>query len=254
MKNILYESTNGVAKITINRPPLNVLNTETLAEIVAALENIQKDETVNIVVITGAGERAFSAGVDVKDHFADKIAGTLELFHKVFHLLIDIEKPTIAMVNGFAFGGGCELAMACDIVIASEKAQFGQQEISVGAIPTVATALLPKIVGRKKAFELMFTGNTITAEEAQKIGLVNLVVPADKLEEKTNELVAKLKEKSPIVLKLLRKSIYEGLDMDFKRALDNVTNIYLKRLIKTEDAEEGLRAFLEKRKPQWKGK
>ncbi|MEM2912365.1 MAG: enoyl-CoA hydratase/isomerase family protein [Candidatus Bathyarchaeia archaeon] len=254
MKNILYESTNGVAKITINRPPLNVLNTETLAEIVAALESIQKDETVNIVVITGAGERAFSAGVDVKDHFADKIAGTLELFHKVFHLLIDIEKPTIAMVNGFAFGGGCELAMACDIVIASEKAQFGQQEISVGAIPTVATALLPKIVGRKKAFELMFTGNTITAEEAQKIGLVNLVVPADKLEEKTNELVAKLKEKSPIVLKLLRKSIYEGLDMDFKRALDNVTNIYLKRLIKTEDAEEGLRAFLEKRKPQWKGK
>lgn len=254
MKNILYESTNGVAKITINRPPLNVLNTETLAEIVAALESIQKDETVNIVVITGAGERAFSAGVDVKDHFADKIAGTLELFHKVFHLLIDIEKPTIAMVNGFAFGGGCELAMACDIVIASEKAQFGQQEISVGAIPTVATALLPKIVGRKKAFELMFTGNTITAEEAQKIGLVNMVVPADKLEEKTNELVAKLKEKSPIVLKLLRKSIYEGLDMDFKRALENVTNIYLNQLIKTEDAEEGLKAFLEKRKPQWKGK
>jgi cyclohexa-1,5-dienecarbonyl-CoA hydratase len=253
-KNILYESVDGVAKITINRPPLNVLNIETLAEIVAALENIQKDDTVSMVVITGAGERAFSAGVDVKDHFADKIAGTLELFHKVFHLLIDVQKPTIAVVNGFAFGGGCELAMACDIVIASEKAQFGQQEISVGAIPTVATALLPRIVGRKKAFELMFTGNTINAEEAQKIGLVNMVVPADKLEEKTNELIAKLKEKSPIVLKLLRKSVYEGFDMEFRKALENVTNIYLNQLIKTEDAEEGLKAFLEKRKPQWKGK
>lgn len=253
-KNILYESADGVVKITINRPPLNVLNTETLAETVTALENIQKEDAVNIVVITGAGERAFSAGVDVKDHFADKIAETLELFHKVFHLLIDVQKPTIAMVNGFAFGGGCELAMACDIVIASEKAQFGQQEISVGAIPTVATALLPKIVGRKKAFELMFTGNPITAEEAQKIGLVNMVVPTDKLEEKTNEFIAKLKEKSPIVLKLLRKSIYEGLDMDFKKALKNVTNIYLNQLIKTDDAEEGLKAFLEKRKPQWKGK
>jgi len=253
-KNILYESVNGVAKITINKPPLNVLNIETLAEIVTALENIQKDDTVSMVVITGAGERAFSAGVDVKDHFADKIAGTLELFHKVFHLLIDVQKPTIAVVNGFAFGGGCELAMACDIVIASEKAQFGQQEISVGAIPTVATALLPRMVGRKKAFELMFTGNTITAEEAQKIGLVNMVVPADKLEEKTNELIAKLKEKSPIVLKLLRKSVYEGFDMEFRKALENVTNIYLNQLIKTEDAEEGLKAFLEKRKPQWKGK
>lgn len=129
----------------------------------------------------------------------------------------------------------------------SKKAQLCQQLAT-------ATALLPRMVGRKKAFELMFTGNTITAEEAQKIGLVNMVVPADKLEEKTNELIAKLKEKSPIVLKLLRKSVYEGFDMEFRKALENVTNIYLNQLIKTEDAEEGLKAFLEKRKPQWKGK
>jgi len=253
-KNIIYESTDGVAKVTINRPPLNILNTETIGEIISALKNMQSDKNISVIIIAGAGDRAFSAGVDIKEHLPDKIDATLEEFHKMFHVMIDINKPLVAIVNGLALGGGCELALASDIIIASEKAQFGQPEISVGAIPTVATVLLPKLIGRKKAFELIFTGDIINAQEAKEIGLVNKVVPADKLTEATDELVRKLREKSPIVLKLVRKAVYQGLDREFKKALDGVTDIYLNELIKTEDAVEGLKAFLEKRKPQWKNK
>jgi cyclohexa-1,5-dienecarbonyl-CoA hydratase len=253
-KNIIYESEDGVAKITINRPPLNILNAETIGEITSALKNSRSDKNVSVIIIAGAGDRAFSAGVDIKDHLPHKINATLEGFHKMFHVLADINKPIVAVVNGMALGGGCELAIASDIIIASEKAQFGQPEVSVGAIPTVATVLLPKLIGRKKAFELIFTGDIISAQEAKEIGLVNKVVPADRLNDATDELVKKLREKSPIVLKLLRKAVYQGLDIEFKRALGGVTDIYLNELIKTEDAVEGLKAFLEKRKPLWKNR
>jgi cyclohexa-1,5-dienecarbonyl-CoA hydratase len=253
-KNIIYESTDGVAKIIINRPPLNILNAEAINEITLALKNIELDKGISVIVISGAGDRAFSAGVDIKEHFPDKAAGMLDLFHKMFHVMAEVDKPIVAVVNGVALGGGCELAIAADIVIASDRAQFGQPEISVGAIPTVAAALMPKLIGRKKAFELIFTGDIITAQEAKELGLVNKIVPADKLAETVDGLLRKLKEKSPIVLKLVRKAVYQGLEKDFKRALDGVTDVYVNELIKTEDAVEGLEAFLEKRKPQWKNK
>ncbi len=253
-ENITYESVDGVAKICVNRPPLNILNVEALLELTLALERARKDASVMVVLITGAGDRAFSAGVDVKDHFPEKVNSTLSVFNKVFYMLESLDKPTIAVVNGVAFGGGCELAMGCDMIIASEKAQFGQPEIKVGAIPPVAVALLPKLVGRKKAFELVLTGDVVTAAEAKQIGLVNKVVPAEKLEEATKELVAKLKESSPVVLRLTRMAFRESLDLNFKDGLDKVTDVYLNLLMHTEDSVEGLKAFLEKRKPQWKGK
>jgi len=253
-KNIIYEKDDGAAKITINRPPFNILNVETLREIAKALKDVGRDEGIKVLVITGAGEKAFSAGVEIKDHFPEKIEETLEVFHRVFHLLAGINKPTVAAVRGFAYGGGCELASACDIVLASEDAQFGQQEVKVGAIPTVATVLLPRIIGRKKALEIIFTGDTLTAAEARKIGLVNEVFTAAKLEEAVGKLVEKFKAKSSVVLKLVRMAVYQGLNKDFKEALNGVTDIYLNKLIKTEDAVEGLKAFLEKRKPVWKGK
>ncbi len=253
-KNVIFKVENGVAKITINRPPLNVLDVKTLNEIISALKRADNDRNAYAVVITGAGDRAFSAGVDVAAHLPGEVDDTLGQFHRIFHLLIDLRKPIIALVNGVALGGGCELAIACDMVLASDKAKFGQPEIKVGAIPTVATALMPKLIGRKKALELILTGDTIDAAEAQKIGLINKVVPSEKLAEAANELENKLKEMSPIVLQIVRKAIYRGIDTDFNKALDSVTDIYLEELIRTEDAVEGLKAFLEKRKPEWKGK
>ena len=253
-RNIIYEKDDEVAKITINRPPFNILNVETLREIAKALEDVERDDGIKVLVITGAGEKAFSAGVEIKDHFPEKIEETLEAFHRVFHLLAETNKPTIAAVRGFAYGGGCELASVCDIVLASEDAQFGQQEVKVGAIPTVATVLLPRIIGRKKALEIILTGDTLEATEAKQIGLVNEVFPVAELEKAVNELVEKFKRKSSVVLKLIRMAVYQGLNKEFKEALDGVTDIYLNRLIKTDDAVEGLKAFLEKRKPVWKGK
>jgi len=253
-KNIIYESAEDVAKIIINRPPLNVLNIETLMELNMALERARDDAGVRIIIIMGAGDRAFSAGLDIKDHFPERIETALNVFNRTFHLLASVDKPTLAVVQGLALGGGCELACGCDMIVASEKAQFGQPEISVGAIPSVAAVLLPRLVGRKKAFELILTGDVIDAAEAKRIGLVNHVVPPEKLEEASRELVNKLKDKSPVVVKLTRMALYQSLDLDFRKAIDNVTGIYLNLLIKTEDAVEGLKAFLEKRKPQWKGK
>ena len=252
--NIIYKKNVMVATITVNRPPLNVLNVETLREIAEALEDTAGDDSIKVLVITGFGEKAFSAGVEIEDHFPEKIEETLESFHRVFHLLAEVNKLTIAAVRGFAFGGGCELASACDIVLASEDAQFGQQEIKVGAIPTVATVLLPRIIGRKKAMEMIFTGDSLTADQAKEIGLVNHVFPAAELEEAVGRMVEKFKSKSSVVLKLVRMAVCQGLDKDFKEALDGVTDIYVNRLIKTEDAVEGLKAFLEKRKPVWKEK
>ncbi len=253
-RNIIYEKKGGVARITISRPPLNVLNVKTLREMGKALEDAGEDDDIKVLVIKGSGKKAFSAGVKIEDHFPGQIEETLESFHRIFHLLAQTKKPIVAAVYGFAFGGGCELAMACDIVLASEDAQFGQQEVKVGAIPTVATVLLPRIVGRKKAFEMIFTGDVITAAEAKHIGLINGVYPVDGLEEAVNRFIEKLKQKSPVVMELIKMAIFQGLDKDFKEALNGVTSIYLNNLIKTEDAVEGLRAFLEKRKPKWKGK
>lgn len=253
-KNIIYEVEDGIVRITINRPPLNVLNVETIQEIIAALKNANAEKQVCVVIFAGSGDRAFSAGVDVSAHLPSKIERTLDQFHRMFHMLTDLNKPTIAVVNGLALGGGCELAIACDMVIASDKAEFGQPEIKVGAIPTVAAALLPKLIGRKHALELMFTGDTINAAEAERVGLVNRVVSAEKLLGTVDELANKLKDQSPIVLQLVKKAVYQGIDSDFKKALNGVTDIYLEQLMQTEDAVEGLKAFLEKRKPRWKGK
>jgi cyclohexa-1,5-dienecarbonyl-CoA hydratase len=184
----------------------------------------------------------------------DTVDELLDAFHGVFYLLFDLDRPVIAVVNGYALGGGCEIVAACDIVIASDTSVFGQPEINAGVLPPPATVLFPKLIGRRKTFELILTGDRIGAQEAERIGLINKAVPVEQLDETVNKLVSTLREKSPIVLRLNKEAIYEGLDIDSKTALAKVTELYLNRLMKTQDAVEGLTAFLEKRKPTWKGK
>lgn len=251
MSNVTLERKEDVAVLTINRPPLNVLDIATLGEINAALEDIEADAGVKALVIAAEG-RAFCAGVDVKDHTADKVDEMIHTFHRTFHLLEALEVPTVAAVQGAALGGGCELALFCDLVVATEGASFGQPEIKVGVFPPVAAVMFPRLMGRKKALELLLTGETIDAREAQRLGLVNRVVPAEELDAAVEELVGKLTALSGAVLRLTKRAVRQGLDAPFDDALAAVEELYLGDLMRTEDAHEGLAAFMEKRRPMWK--
>lgn len=250
-KAILLEVKEGVGRITMNRPPLNILNIETMQEIVRALESLRSDSRVKVVVIAAQG-RAFSAGVEVREHTAEKVGEMVKSFDRIFHLLAATPQPTIALVQGAALGGGCELALFCDMVLASERAQFGQPEIKVGVFPPIAAIMLPRLIDRKRALELILTGESIDAQEAARLGLVNQVVPEDKLEETLGALLKKLTSLSGPVLRITKKAVYQGLDADWRELLERVDRIYLEELMATEDTEEGLRAFLEKRGPVWK--
>jgi cyclohexa-1,5-dienecarbonyl-CoA hydratase len=250
-KHIQTEMKEGVAFITFNRPPLNVLNIEMMEEINTYLEGLKKETALKLLVVQAAG-KAFSAGVDVGEHLGDLVYKMIEVFHKIFRLMDDLKVPSIAVVNGSALGGGCELALYCDMVIATERAKFGQPEIQVGVFPPIAALIFPRMIGRKKAMELILSGDTITSQEALTLGLVNKVVPEASLGEEVNGYIEKFKKLSGIVLKLAKEAAIAGLNDDMDQGLRAVEKIYLDGLMKTEDATEGLKAFLEKRKPNWK--
>lgn len=245
-------SEGGVSRITLNRPPLNVLNIGMMQELAAALAAAAEEQTG--VILLDAEGRAFSAGVDVADHKPEKVEEMVAVFDRIFHILGDINKPVVAAVNGAALGGGCELVLACDLVIASEKAKFGQPEIAVGVFPPVAAYLLPRLIGYIPAMELLLGGETIDANRAYALGLVNKVVPAENFAAEVESFLTKLVDKSPVVLALTKKAVRAGLNKDFVSALQAIDRIYLDELMRTADAVEGLNAFLEKRKPVWQGK
>ncbi|MHC1567797.1 MAG: enoyl-CoA hydratase-related protein [Candidatus Syntropharchaeia archaeon] len=257
-ENIIYEKKEGIAKITLNRPKaLNALNLDIITEIKEAIEDAKNDDNVKVVIITGAG-RAFAAGADIK-WMVDKDA--LEIRDKYIKFGRDVlreiellEKPVIAMINGIALGGGNELAMACDIRIASEKAIFGQPEVNLGIIPGYGgTQRLPRLVGKGKAKELVLTGDSIDANEAYRIGLVDKVVPPEELENTVMEMVKKIMSKGPIAIKAALSAINRGMEMDLESGLSYETEMEILCFF-TEDSREGLRAFIEKREPQFKGK
>ena len=249
-KNISFAESEGIARITLRRPPLNILNIEMMGEINRALESLRGRGDLKAIAFFAEG-KAFSAGVDVSEHTGEKVRDMIYVFHKMFRLLDEAGVTSVAVVGGAALSGGCELATFCDIVIASENAKFGQPEIQVGVFPPVACAVFPKIMGRKKALELILTGDVISAEEAQKLGLVNKVVPPEKLNEEAEAFLSKLKSLSAPVLRLARLAAMRDLSRLLNQ-LSEIEEIYLSRLMRTHDAEEGLKAFLEKRKPQWK--
>ena len=242
-----------LATLTLSRDPLNVLNIAMMKEINSFLDSLEKQPGLKVLLINAEG-KAFSAGVDVGEHLGDQVKEMIQVFHGIFRRMDKLGLVSVAQVQGAALGGGCELAIFADLVVASEKAKFGQPEIQVGVFPPVAALVMPRILGRKKALELCLTGEVIGAAEAKELGLVNHLAAPEDLEAKTGELVKKLTNLSPLVLKLTKKACLQGLAREQETALDGIEDIYLNQLMVTADAEEGLKAFLEKRKPEWKNK
>jgi cyclohexa-1,5-dienecarbonyl-CoA hydratase len=253
-ENILYEVSAGIATITINRPPYNVLDIKTMREMNQALEEVKgRQKELKLLVITQAGEKAFSTGVDVRDHTSDKVDEMIEVFHRIFRIMATLDLPTLAVVNGHALGGGCEVAIFCDMVIASEKSKFGQPEIKLAVYPSMVVAWLYRLIGMKKALEIILTGESIDAREAERIGLINRAVPEEKLAQEVEQFINMLADKSPVALKWAKRATLAGMDVDFEQALQRSETIYKGDLMKTRDANEGLTAFMEKREPVWKG-
>ncbi len=254
---LLLERRGKVAIITINRPDKrNALNIKTREEGAALIEELRTDDSVNVVVITGAGDKAFIAGADIGE-FAGRSAQMqreVMVERSLFNAIDTFPKPVIAMVNGYCLGGGCEVALACDIRIASENASFGQPEINLGIMPGGGgTQRLTRLIGEGKAMEMILTGQIIDAKTAFAIGLVNHVVPPDQLEAKTMELANSIADKAPIAVRLAKEAVKiasrSNLDEGLRREVDLFALCFA-----TEDKDEGVAAFLEKRKPVFKGK
>jgi cyclohexa-1,5-dienecarbonyl-CoA hydratase len=254
-QNIQFSIEDHVGRITFARPPLNVFNISMMREVGDCLnECMGRRDMVAVVFDSSPDTRAFSAGVAVEDHTEGTVYQMLESFHGIFRTLEQTAKPVLAAVDGAALGGGCELVAGCDIVIATERARFGQPEIKLGVFPPVAAVLLPRIIGEKRARELILTGELIDAPEALRLGLVNYVVPTAELTHKTQEVLAKLRELSAPALEATRRAMDMARGASFDDALKRVEDLYLNELMKTEDAHEGINAFMEKRKPAWRHK
>lgn len=254
---ILVEKRGNVAILTINRPDkLNALGYKVHQEGVAALDELRKDEEVRVLVITGSGEKSFIAGADITEFAGKTAVSQRAIFQEktLFNSIDEFPKPVIAMVNGFCLGGGCEVALACDLRIAGEKARFGQPEINLGIIPGGGgTQRLTRLIGEGKSMEMILTGDMIDAQTALNLGLVNHVYSAEELETKTMELANKIAEKSPIALQMAKEAVKlaakSNLDEGLKREVDLFAICF-----SSQDKEEGVAAFLEKRKPVFTGK
>ena len=250
---IKFRIEDRAARITFARPPLNILNIAMLREINEALNECAHQRELAAIVFDAAADcNAFSAGVAVEEHVEETIFQMLDSFHGVFRNLEQIARPTIAIVDGSALGGGCELVAACDIVIASERARFGQPEIKLGVFPPVAAVLLPRVIGDKRARELILTGELIEAPEAARLGLVNYLLPSNELEQKTSDLLSRFRNLSVAALAFTKEAIDLGRGRSLDLALKEVEDLYLNELMKTHDASEGIKAFAEKRKPEWR--
>ncbi len=241
----------GLGAITLNRPPVNILNIAMMEEINEVLSSWQGKKDMKVLLFNAKG-KCFSAGVDVGEHMGDLAPKMIKTFHDMFRLMNKIEIPTVASVFGSCLGGGCELAIFCDLVVASEGAKFGQPEIQVGVFPPIAAQIMPRIMGRKSAIDLIMSGRIIAAQEAAAMGLVNKVVKEEELESACAGFMKPYLKLSAEVLRKTKKAINAGLMDDFELSLKIIEDIYLEELMKTADANEGLKAFLEKRKPEWK--
>lgn len=258
LNNIRFEKQGAVGIVTIDRPKaLNALNYDTLQELLFCFTQLKEDQETQVVIITGGGEKAFVAGADIS-HMQDlnglEAAAFGALGHEVMSAVENVPQPVIAAVNGFALGGGCELAISCDIRVASENAKFGQPEVNLGVIPGFGgTQRLPRLIGKGRACELLFTGDMIDAAEAYRIGLVNKVVAQESLMDVCLEIAAKITAKGPVAVRLCKQTVNNGLQMDLDRA-NSYEAVQFGQCFASQDQTEGMKAFLEKRKPEFQGK
>jgi cyclohexa-1,5-dienecarbonyl-CoA hydratase len=242
-----------IARIAFAHPPLNVIDFTMMEELALSLRELDARNDIAAIVITGEG-KAFSAGVDVAAHTPDKVEEMLTKFHAVIRSLVATKKVTIAAVQGHCLGGGAELAMVCDIVYTAESAQWGFPEIKLGCYPPVACTALAALVGQKRAAELILTGRTISGTGAAEIGLATRAVPEEGLTAAVDECLDGLRRLSPAALAIAKKASYAWDSMHFDKGLARAEKVYFEGLMKTEDAHEGIRAFIEKREPRWTGK
>jgi len=250
---IIVEKINDIGKIIFNNGSLNILTIEMMQQINKALDDFLDDESLKAVIFEHYG-KAFSAGVDIGDHMGDKASKMIKEFHGIFRRLIKLKCPTIASVKGAALGGGCEIAIFCDMVISSDKAKFGQPEIKVGVFPPIAILAFPEIIGNKKAFELIMLGETIDAKEAYRLGISNQIFPIETYDQEFIKFIESFNGLSSIVLQYTNKAFKKALGIDFEAKIDDIEEFYLKELMSTHDANEGLQAFLEKRSPNWQNR
>jgi cyclohexa-1,5-dienecarbonyl-CoA hydratase len=242
-----------VARIVLHNPPLNVIDIPMMEELARALSEIESRSDISVVVLSGGG-KAFSAGVDVAAHTPDKVEAMLAKFHAVIRALVACKKVTVAAVHGQCLGGGAELALVCDVVYTAASAQWGFPEIKLGCYPPVACAALAALVGQKRAAELILTGRTISGNEAAEMGLANRALPDEELDAALDRTVQELLRLSSASLAVTKKAVYAWDAMHFDKGLARAEKIYLEELMKTADAQEGIRAFMEKREPNWTGK
>ncbi|MCU1350656.1 MAG: enoyl-CoA hydratase/carnithine racemase [Acidobacteria bacterium] len=252
MPKITVSSNEQSYRITLNDPPLHILDVELLGEMRDAIANVRNDR--HALIIDAAGEKAFSAGASVQDHLGERVATMLTLFHDCFRLLAQLDLVTVALVRGAALGGGCELALACDFVLASDRARFGQPEINLGVFPPVAAYQLSRQTAPRKGLELLLTGEPLDAAAAERHGLVNAVFPLADFDARATEWLARLYRQSASTVRLAKKAFRLAQSADFADRLAAVERLYLEELMQTADANEGLNAFLEKRKPMWIGR
>ena len=249
---IQLRAEHGTAWITLDRPPLNILDIAMMESLDAAIERALPKS--DFVIFQGAGVKAFCTGADVADHTPKRVAKMLSAFHNVFRRLAAADCLTIAAVHGYCLGGGMELATFCDFVLATESAQFGQPEIKLGCFPPVAMITLPRLIGMQAAKHLILTGHQISATDAHRLGFVTRIVPDNELPAAVDALLEELRALSPSVLQLTRKTLARLHAPDFSKQLEGAERVYLSQLMKVRDAQEGVRAFLEKREPVWKAK
>ncbi len=252
-KFIEFEINDSLARITLNHPPYNVLTVPLMTELADAIDSLEGRSDVKVILLDSS-QKTFSAGISIEDSKPDRVFQTLEAFNRVFHSIADISKPLVVVVNGQAIGAGSELVAFGDMIIATPNAKFSQPEVKMGVFPPFAAIMLPAVIGPKKTYELILTGQALSAEEALELGFVNRVVPEAGLESTVNELVARIVDFSAPVLEMTKRVIGTSIGRPLAEAMKKSQDIYLNQLMSLQDVEEGLRAVLEKRKPVWKNK